>query len=101
MPSRGCGHPQESRMPGAVPSAATTEEHEQLAAMRAPGCQDSQRRALDPSRTGEKQNGEGRRGLPRFCGELTKARRKKLEREPQTKLHLAGVVPLNVNNAEG
>jgi hypothetical protein len=42
----------------------------------------------------KKQNGEGRGGLPRFCGKSVKTRRKKLERQPETELHLPGVVAL-------
>jgi hypothetical protein len=48
----------------------------------------------------EIKNGEGRGGLPRFCSERLRARRKKLERQPDTELHLARVVALRINYAK-
>jgi len=39
--------------------------------------------------------------FPVFCSERLKARRKKLENEPQPELHLAREVPLGVDNSEG
>jgi hypothetical protein len=49
----------------------------------------------------KKQSGEGRSGLPRFRGKFLKTCRKKLERQPETELHLPGVVALGVYDTKG
>jgi hypothetical protein len=49
---------------------------------------------------GEIKTGEGRSGLPRFCSERLRARRKKLEIKPDAELHLARVVALRIDYAK-
>jgi len=50
---------------------------------------------------GEIKNGEGRGGLPRFCSERLRARRKKLETQADSKLQRPRVVALRADHAPG